>query len=132
MVSLSDIIASNDRILLAPLASLVAVFVGGPNGVGEYTLNAFSKYAPAPKIQEKMAVVNVLVKSPGSMAFQSETDEGLPVLLALGTHSRLRSIVNLLTFRGTARGTRMFRWMSCRSRYAGGWLVGGRKAAHTP
>ncbi len=62
MVSLSDIIASNDRILSALLASLVAVFADVISAAGKYTLNAFSKYAPAPKIQEKMAVVNVSVK----------------------------------------------------------------------
>ncbi|KAI0468014.1 putative short-chain dehydrogenases/reductase [Xylaria cf. heliscus] len=142
MVALTDIIASNERIASALPAGLVAVFVGGTSGVGEYTLKAFARYARAPKviivgrsqeaadrilgecrglnpdghfefiradvsllknvddvcrqIREKVAVVNILFESQGSMAFQSETSEGLPTVTALATHSRLRFITNLL------------------------------------
>ncbi|KAI0805559.1 putative short-chain dehydrogenases/reductase [Xylaria sp. FL0064] len=142
MVVLSDIIASNKRIPSALPAGLVAVFVGGTSGVGEYTLKAFARYARAPKviivgrsqevadrilsecrqlspeghfefiradvsllknvddvcrqIKEKVSAINLLFESQGSMAFESETEEGLPISFALGTHSRLRFILNLL------------------------------------
>ncbi|KAI0188921.1 putative short-chain dehydrogenases/reductase [Xylaria flabelliformis] len=142
MVALSEIIASNKRISSALPAGLVAVFVGGTNGVGEYTLEAFVRYARAPKviivgrsqeaadrivnecqeinpdghfefiradvsllknvddvcrqIKQRVSVINILFESQGSMAFQSETSEGLPVVSALATYSRLRFIVNLL------------------------------------
>ncbi|KAI1349557.1 putative short-chain dehydrogenases/reductase [Xylaria sp. FL0043] len=141
MVALSDIIASNKRIPSALPAGLVAVFIGGTSGVGEYTLKAFARYARAPKvivvgrsqeaadrilsecrqlspeghfefiradvsllknvddvcrqIKERVSVINLLFESQGSMAFESETEEGLPVSFALGTHSRLRFITNL-------------------------------------
>ncbi|KAI0433340.1 putative short-chain dehydrogenases/reductase [Xylaria sp. FL1042] len=144
MVNLSDIIASNKRIPSALPAGLVAVFVGGTSGIGEYTLKAFARYARAPKvivvgrsqeaadrilsecrqlspeghfefiradvsllknvddvcrqIKEKVAVINLLFESQGSMAFESETEEGLPVSFALATHSRLRFIMNLLPY----------------------------------
>ncbi|TGJ83409.1 hypothetical protein E0Z10_g5351 [Xylaria hypoxylon] len=49
MVNLTDIIASNERIPSALPPGLVAVFVGGTSGVGEYTLKAFARYARAPK-----------------------------------------------------------------------------------
>ncbi|KAI1423752.1 putative short-chain dehydrogenases/reductase [Xylaria sp. FL1777] len=142
MVNLSDVIASNERIPSALPSGLVAVFVGGTSGVGEYTLKAFVRYARAPKIivvgrsqeaadrilnecrqlqpdghfefiradvsllknvddvcrqiKEKVSVINVLFESQGSMAFQSETAEGLSLSFALGIHSRLRFILNLL------------------------------------
>ncbi|KAI3324401.1 putative short-chain dehydrogenases/reductase [Xylariaceae sp. AK1471] len=50
MVALSDIIASNESIPSALPKGLVAVFVGGTSGVGEYTLKAFTKYAREPRI----------------------------------------------------------------------------------
>ncbi|KAI1132834.1 putative short-chain dehydrogenases/reductase [Nemania abortiva] len=142
MVSLSDVIASNERIPSTLPPGLVAVFIGGTSGVGEYTLKAFTRYARAPKviivgrsqeaadrilaecrqlspdghfefiradvsllknvddvcrqIYEKVSVINVLFESQGSMAFQSETSEGLPMSFALAAHSRLRFIINLL------------------------------------
>ncbi|KAJ8121610.1 hypothetical protein ONZ43_g1981 [Nemania bipapillata] len=142
MVNLSDVIASNERIPSALPPGLVAVFVGGTSGVGEYTLKAFARYARAPKviiigrsqeaanrildecrqlspdghfefigadvsllknvddvcrqIYQKVSVINVLFESQGSMAFQSETSEGLPMAFALAAHSRLRFILNLL------------------------------------
>lgn len=49
MVPLSQAIASNERIASAFPQGLVAVFVGGTSGVGEYTLKAFAKYAPNPR-----------------------------------------------------------------------------------
>ncbi|KAI0102972.1 putative short-chain dehydrogenases/reductase [Nemania sp. FL0031] len=142
MVNLSDVIASNERIPSALPSGLVAVFVGGTSGVGEYTLKAFARYARAPtviivgrsqeaanrimgecqqlnpnghfafiradvsllknvddvcrQIHEKVSFINVLFESQGSMAFQSQTSEGLPVSFALAAHSRLRFILNLL------------------------------------
>ncbi|KAI8944846.1 putative short-chain dehydrogenases/reductase [Xylaria longipes] len=142
MVALSDCIASNERIPSTLPPGLVAVFVGGTSGVGEYTLKAFTKYAPAPKviivgrsqeaadrimnecrqlspnghfefiradvsllknvddvcrrIKQKLSVINLLFQSQGSMAFQSETSEGLPVASALAQYSRVRFIFNLL------------------------------------
>jgi len=50
MVALSEIIASNERISSTIPDGLVAVFVGGTNGVGEYTLKAFAKYATKPQL----------------------------------------------------------------------------------
>ncbi|KAH8162616.1 hypothetical protein CIB48_g5626 [Xylaria polymorpha] len=50
MVNLTAIIASNERISSALPPGLVAVFVGGTSGVGEYTLQAFARYARAPKV----------------------------------------------------------------------------------
>ncbi|KAI0547939.1 putative short-chain dehydrogenases/reductase [Xylaria curta] len=142
MVALSDIIASNERIPSALPTGLVAVFVGGTSGVGEYTMKTFARYARAPKviivgrsqeaadrilnecrqlnpdghfefiradvsllknvddvcrqIKQKVSVINILFESQGTMAFQSETSEGLPVVSALATYSRLRFIMNLL------------------------------------
>ncbi|KAI0440583.1 putative short-chain dehydrogenases/reductase [Xylaria telfairii] len=142
MVNLTDVIASNERISSALPPGLVAVFVGGTSGVGEYTLKAFAWYARAPKvlivgrsqeaadrildecrsvnpeghfefiradvsllknvdevcrqIKQKVTTINILFESQGSMAFQSETSEGLPVASVLVTHSRARFITNLL------------------------------------
>jgi short-subunit dehydrogenase len=46
MVALSDVNASNGRISTAIPQGLVAVFVGGTSGVGEYTLKALAKHSP--------------------------------------------------------------------------------------
>ncbi|KAH8886055.1 hypothetical protein GQ53DRAFT_769646 [Thozetella sp. PMI_491] len=46
MVALSDVHASNGRISTAIPEGLVAVFVGGTSGVGEYTLKALVKHSP--------------------------------------------------------------------------------------
>lgn len=45
MVALSEAIASNERIAPTFPQGLVAVFVGGTSGVGDYTVKAFAKYA---------------------------------------------------------------------------------------
>ncbi|ORX90100.1 hypothetical protein K493DRAFT_231584 [Basidiobolus meristosporus CBS 931.73] len=50
MVSLSDIHASNVQIPKTLPAGLVAVFVGGTNGIGEITMKHFAKLAVKPKI----------------------------------------------------------------------------------
>lgn len=50
MVSLPEVIASNERIASTLPEGLVAVFVGGTSGVGEYTLKAFAKYAVKPRV----------------------------------------------------------------------------------
>ena len=50
MVSLDIIEASNDRIKSNLPAGLVAVFVGGTNGVGETTLRQFAKHAAQPRV----------------------------------------------------------------------------------
>lgn len=50
MVTLPEAIASNERIASALPPGLVAVFVGGTSGVGEYTLKAFVKYALIPRV----------------------------------------------------------------------------------
>ncbi|KAI2622708.1 putative short-chain dehydrogenases/reductase [Hypomontagnella submonticulosa] len=50
MVSLSQVIASNQRIASTFPPGLVAVFVGGTSGVGEYTVKAFAKYVSKPKV----------------------------------------------------------------------------------
>ena len=47
MVPLSAIVESNSRIASTFPKGLVAVFVGGTSGVGEYTVKAYAKYAPA-------------------------------------------------------------------------------------
>lgn len=44
MVDLSEAVASNQRIASTFPKGLVAVFVGGTSGVGEYTIKAFAKY----------------------------------------------------------------------------------------
>lgn len=46
MVALTDVIASNERIASTFPQGLVAVFVGGTSGVGEFTLKKFAKYCP--------------------------------------------------------------------------------------
>lgn len=42
--------ASNERIASTFPEGLVAVFVGGTSGVGEYTLKAFTRYTPNPRV----------------------------------------------------------------------------------
>lgn len=49
MVALSDVTASNERIATTFPDGLVAVFVGGTSGVGEYTVKAFAKCTPNPR-----------------------------------------------------------------------------------
>lgn len=49
MVSLDTIHASNARAKSLP-SGLVAVFVGGTNGVGETTVRQFAKYVPSPRV----------------------------------------------------------------------------------
>jgi NAD(P)-dependent dehydrogenase (short-subunit alcohol dehydrogenase family) len=49
MVALPEVIASNKRIASTLPHDLVAVFVGGTSGVGEYTVKAFAKYANKPR-----------------------------------------------------------------------------------
>jgi short-subunit dehydrogenase len=50
MVSLSDVVASNKRITTSFPDGLVAVFIGGTSGVGEYTVKAFARYVPKPRV----------------------------------------------------------------------------------
>jgi NADP-dependent 3-hydroxy acid dehydrogenase YdfG len=50
MVGLTDVVASNNRIISAFPDGLVAVFVGGTSGVGEYTVQALAKYAFKPRV----------------------------------------------------------------------------------
>jgi len=50
MVSLDLIKASNGRIASSLPSGMVAVFVGGTNGLGEYTLRKFAKYSQQARI----------------------------------------------------------------------------------
>ena len=50
MVTLSQAIASNNRIATTFPAGLVAVFVGGTSGVGEYTVQALARYTHNPRV----------------------------------------------------------------------------------
>lgn len=50
MVSYSEVKASNAKISSQLPAGLVAVFVGGTNGIGEYTLRQFAQYANSPRV----------------------------------------------------------------------------------
>lgn len=50
MVALSEVQSSNGRIASTLPARLVAVFVGGTSGIGEYTLKQFAKHAREPRI----------------------------------------------------------------------------------
>lgn len=50
MVALSTVTASNERIASTFPPGLVAVFVGGTSGVGEYTVKTFAKYTVKPKV----------------------------------------------------------------------------------
>ncbi|KAK7743372.1 hypothetical protein SLS62_010646 [Diatrype stigma] len=50
MVALSTVTASNERIASTFPHGLVAVFVGGTSGVGEYTVKTLARYAVMPKV----------------------------------------------------------------------------------
>ncbi|GAD97603.1 short-chain dehydrogenases/reductase, putative [Paecilomyces variotii No. 5] len=50
MAALQQAKASNERIASELPTGLVAVFVGGTNGVGEYTLKTFAQYASNPRV----------------------------------------------------------------------------------
>lgn len=50
MVALSEVTASNQRVAASFPDGLVAVFVGATSGVGEYTVKAFAKYVPSPRV----------------------------------------------------------------------------------
>ena len=50
MVPLPEVIASNGRIAKTFPQGLVAVFVGGTSGVGEYTVKKLAKYAAKPRV----------------------------------------------------------------------------------
>lgn len=50
MVTLSDVQASNTRISSSLPVGLVAVFVGGTSGIGEFTLKKFAQYALKPRV----------------------------------------------------------------------------------
>ncbi|KAJ4292420.1 hypothetical protein N0V90_009082 [Kalmusia sp. IMI 367209] len=49
MVALSEVIASNKRIAATFPDNLVAIFVGGTSGIGEYTVKAFARYFSKPR-----------------------------------------------------------------------------------
>ena len=50
MVALSEVQSSNARIASTLPTRLVAVFIGGTSGIGEYTLKQFAKHACEPHI----------------------------------------------------------------------------------
>lgn len=50
MVALSDAQASNADITKSLATGMVAVFVGGTSGIGEYTLKKFARHAKNPRI----------------------------------------------------------------------------------
>ena len=50
MVSLSDVQSSNAQIATALPSGLVAVFVGGTSGIGEYSLKEFARHARKPRV----------------------------------------------------------------------------------
>lgn len=50
MVSYDIVKASNAKISTALPAGLVAVFVGGTNGIGEYTLKQFARHTVEPRV----------------------------------------------------------------------------------
>lgn len=50
MVTLSDVQASNAQIATALPPGLVAVFVGGTNGIGEAALLEFARHARRPRV----------------------------------------------------------------------------------
>ena len=50
MVSLAQVNASNSQIASQLPPGLVAVFVGGTNGIGETTLRQFAKHAGNPRV----------------------------------------------------------------------------------
>ncbi|OAG05866.1 putative short-chain dehydrogenases/reductase [Paraphaeosphaeria sporulosa] len=49
MVALAEVIASNKRIATSFPDGLIAVFIGGTSGVGEYTVKAFARYVTKPR-----------------------------------------------------------------------------------
>jgi hypothetical protein len=49
MVSLTAVKASNE-LLDSTLPNLVAVFVGGTSGIGEYSLKSFTKHTRLPRV----------------------------------------------------------------------------------
>lgn len=50
MASYTQVKASNAKIISELPAGLIAVFVGGTNGIGEYTLKQFAKHANSPRV----------------------------------------------------------------------------------
>ncbi|KAI0172594.1 putative short-chain dehydrogenases/reductase [Hypoxylon sp. FL1284] len=50
MVALSHVTESNQRVAATFPSGLVAVFVGGTSGVGEYTIQALAKHASNPRV----------------------------------------------------------------------------------
>lgn len=50
MVTLDEATASNQRIASTLPSGLVAIFVGGTSGVGEYMLKAFARYSIDPRV----------------------------------------------------------------------------------
>ena len=50
MVSYTEVRDSNSRILTSLPAGLVAVFVGGTNGIGEYTLKQVARHTKFPRV----------------------------------------------------------------------------------
>jgi len=50
MVSYTAVQASNSTIKTALPADLIAVFVGGTNGIGEYTLKQFAQHTVRPRV----------------------------------------------------------------------------------
>ncbi|KAJ5121929.1 hypothetical protein N7526_008866 [Penicillium atrosanguineum] len=50
MVSLKNILSSNSRISSDLPKGLVAIFVGGTSGIGEYTLKCFAKRTSSPRV----------------------------------------------------------------------------------
>jgi NAD(P)-dependent dehydrogenase (short-subunit alcohol dehydrogenase family) len=50
MVALNEVIASNKRIASTFPNGLIAVFVGGTSGVGEFTVKAFAKHTTKPRV----------------------------------------------------------------------------------
>lgn len=50
MVQYEAIKRSNDGIATALSPGIVAVFVGGTNGIGEYTLKQFARYTKLPRV----------------------------------------------------------------------------------
>ncbi|KAK5094043.1 hypothetical protein LTR70_005485 [Exophiala xenobiotica] len=50
MVSYEEVQASNSQIVTTLPAGLVAVFIGGTNGIGEYTLKQFARHTKQPRV----------------------------------------------------------------------------------
>ncbi|RGP74910.1 hypothetical protein FSPOR_1083 [Fusarium sporotrichioides] len=123
MVSLSDVQQTNALAASKLPAGLVAVFAGATAGIGETALKAFAKHALRPKIyfigrsqeagdrlQIELRNINpegsyVFVKKDmsllenvdeGTLKMGVDTDEGLPMVMAVTHYSRARLTVNLL------------------------------------